>query len=165
MNIRKTTKNDADILAELCLGVQGLHIELQPLIFRQPSQQELADLFRERISDPDYMGFLALDSDKPVGYVVLHIIRKPANVFVLARNIVEIDHIHIIEGYRKQGICKLFAAKTLEVAQSLQIKNVQLSVWAQNDRAIAAFKALGFKNQMHIMSLETSEKREHVIQD
>jgi ribosomal protein S18 acetylase RimI-like enzyme len=160
MIIKKTTVDDADILAELCSEIQGLHIRLQPLIFRKPSHQELVDIFRERISDPDYIAFLAFNEEKPVGYIVLHILRKPENVFAYARNILEIDHIHINEKYWRQGICKKLFAKALEVARSFDIENIQLGVWAQNDRAISAFNSLGFKQQFYIMVFEDRSKLE-----
>lgn len=154
MKIKQAAIDDADILAKLCSEIQKLHIKLQPLIFKEPSHQELADLFRERIADPDYIAFLAFDGEKPVGYIVLHILRKPENVFAYSRNILEIDHIHITEKYRRQGICKKLFAKAIETARSFNIENIQLGVWARNDRAISAFNALGFKQQFHIMALE-----------
>ncbi len=160
MKIRKATIDDAAILAELCSEVQRLHTKMQPLIFREPSHKELLDVFRERISDPDYISFLAFGKEIPVGYIVLHILRKPENVFAYTRNILEIDHIHITERYRRQGICKKLFSKAPEVARSLGIENIQLGVWAQNDRAIAAFNALGFKQQFHIMTLEDRSKLE-----
>ena len=160
MKIKQATVEDAVIISELCSEIQGLHIKLQPLIFREPSQQELIDIFRERISDPDYIAFLAFDGEKALGYIVLHILRKPENVFSYSRNILEIDHIHIIEKYRRQGICKKLFSKALEVARSFDIENIQLGVWAQNDHAISAFNALGFKPQFHIMALEDRSKYE-----
>ena len=160
MKIQQATVDDADILAALCSEIQGLHIKLQPLIFREPSQQELVDFFRERISDPDYIAFLASDGENALGYIVLHILRKPENVFAYSRNILEIDHIHITEKNRRQGICKKLFSKALEVARSFDIENIQLGVWAQNDRAISAFNALGFKQQFHIMALEDKSKFE-----
>jgi len=160
MKIKQTTVDDANILAELCSEIHGLHIKLQPLIFKEPSHQELVDLFRERISDPDYIAFIAFDEVKPAGYIVLHILRKPENIFTYERNILEIDHIHINKKYWRQGICKKLFAKALEVARSFDIENIQLGVWAQNKRAVAAFNALGFKQQYHIMALEDTSKFE-----
>lgn len=160
MKIKQATIDDAGVLAELCSEIQGLHIKMQPLIFREPSHKELVDLFRERISDPDYTAFIACDADHPVGYAVLHVLRKPGNIFTYARNILEIDHIHIVERYRRQGLCKKLFAKALEVARSFDIEHIQLGVWSQNDRAIATFYALGFKQKFHIMYLEDKAKLE-----
>ena len=156
MEIKKATTDDANILAELCSEIQAIHTGLKPHIFRTPSHQELVDLFKERISDPDYTAFLAFDMDEPVGYTVLHLIRKPGNVLAYERKILEIDHIHIVEKCRRRGFCKKLFAKALEVARSLEIKDIQLGVWAQNGRAVAAFNALGFKQQWAIMSLENT---------
>lgn len=158
MKIKKATVDDAEVLAGLCSEIQALHIKMQPLIFRETSHQELVDFFRERISNPDYMAFWAFDADQPVGYIVLHILEKPGNIFVHARNILEIDHIHIVERYRRQGVCKKLFSKALDVAVSLRIENIQLGVWSRNDRAIAAFHALGFKQQYHVMAFEDKTK-------
>jgi GNAT superfamily N-acetyltransferase len=158
MENKKATIDDANILAELCMGVHRLHIELQPMIFRQPSHQGLTDFFRERIPNPEYKCFLAWDSDKPVAYAALHIIRRPVDVFTQARNYVEIYHVYTTEKYRKRGICKLLFSKALEVAWSLNIGKVQLGVFEQNAAAVAAFTALGFNQQWSIMTLESSEK-------
>lgn len=162
MKIKQATIDDSCVLAELCSEIHGIHIKLQPLIFREPSHQELIDLFRKRISDPDYIAFIAFDVGKPVGYTVFHILRKPENIFAYERNILEIDHIHINERYWRKGICKKLFAKALEVARSFDIENIQLGVWSLNDRAIAAFNSLGFKQQFYIMALEDRSKLEQI---
>jgi ribosomal protein S18 acetylase RimI-like enzyme len=154
MEIRQATKNDVDDLAELCMGVQEVHIEMYPLLFRRPSHQELTAFFNDRLSGPDYTTYLAIADGKPIGYVFLHIIRMPANIFVNSREAIEIDHIHVLPSYRRQGIGRQLAAKANEVATSLRIDQVQLNVWAQNNRAIAAFKSFGFEPQRHVMFLK-----------
>lgn len=156
MEIRQASKNDVDDLSELCMGVQEVHIEMYPLLFRRPSRQELTAFFNDRLSGPDYMAFLGINDGKPIGYMFLHIIRMPANIFVNVREAVEIDQIHVLPSYRRQGIGKQLAAKAHEVAMSLQIDQIQLNVWAQNSRAIAAFKSMGFESQRHVMFLKSN---------
>ena len=160
MKIKKATIDDAEVLGKLCLEIQGIHVKLAPHIFREPTHQDLVDTFRERIAAPDYTAFLVFDGDIPIGYIVLHVLQKPENVFTYKRTILEIDHIHIVEQYRRRGNCKKLFAKALEVARSSGIEDIQLGVWARNDRAVAAFKALGFKRQFSIMSLENTENLE-----
>ncbi len=160
MKIRQANIEDTEALSELCSQVHQLHIKLQPLIFREPLHQELVGVFRDRILDPDYTAYIAFDGDRPVGYVLFHIIRKPGNVFAHSRNLVEIDQIHVVERCWGQGVCKKLFAKAHEVARSFDIENIQLGVWTQNHRAIAAFNALGFKQQWQIMALETKAKLE-----
>jgi ribosomal protein S18 acetylase RimI-like enzyme len=162
MEIRQATQADANHLAELCMCVQALHVEIQPALFRKPRHADLVDFFRDRLSAPDFTSFLAMDGSEPVGYVVLHTIRRPAHVLIRAREIVEIDHIHVAETHQRRGIARRLAAKALEVAHSYGIQTIQLSVWAQNDQAVAAFEALGFKPQRHIMTLDNREKLEPV---
>jgi ribosomal protein S18 acetylase RimI-like enzyme len=104
--------------------------------------------------DGHYLAFLAIDEGKPIGYIFLRIIRLPVNIFVNARESVEIDHIYVLESHRQRGISKQLIVKTVEVATSLQIGHIQLNVWAQNNRAIAAFKSFGFEPQRHVMFLK-----------
>jgi len=154
MDIRQATPDDADGLAELCKDVQALHVEMEPTLFREPTHEELAGFFRDRLADPDFTAFLAWDHEEPVGYVMLHVIRRPSHILIKAREDVEIDHIHVAETHRRQGIGRRLAAKALDLAHSCGIGTIQLSVWAQNARAVAAFGALGFKPQRHTMVLE-----------
>jgi ribosomal protein S18 acetylase RimI-like enzyme len=155
--IRRATRRDAAHLAGLCMDVQSLHVAMQPSMFRVPSNEELVAFFRERLADPDFTVFLAVDDGSPVGYVMLHVIRRPAHVLVKARDCVEVDHIQVNESHRRQGIGRRLAAKAIEVARACGIEAIQLSTWAQNARAIATFTALGFKPQRIIMTLENRE--------
>ena len=154
VEIRPAGQGDAETLAELCMGVQELHVEMQPTLFRHATRQELAGFFRERLADADFPAFLALADGAPVGYVVLHVVRRPADVLIKPRSHVEIDQIHVAEGHRRQGIGRLLAATAVETARAHGIEVVQLNVWAQNSRAVAAFKAMGFEPQRHTMVLE-----------
>jgi ribosomal protein S18 acetylase RimI-like enzyme len=84
---------------------------------------------------------------------------------IRAREAVKIDHIHVNETYRKQGIGRRLAAMALEVARSYGIATAQLSVWARNARAVAAFSAPGFESQRHIMVLGNREMSEEVDEE
>jgi len=61
MEIRQATQADANHLAELCMCVQALHVEIQPALFRKPRHADLVDFFRDRLSAPDFTSFLAMD--------------------------------------------------------------------------------------------------------
>ncbi len=85
IDVRPAVPDDADLLARLCAGIQGLHVEMHPELFRAPAHQELAAFFRERLADADYTAFLAWDGAEAIGYVVVHFIRRPENAFVQER--------------------------------------------------------------------------------
>ena len=158
MEIRRAAQDDADYLAVLCAEVQSLHVEMQPTLFRQPTLDELARFFREHLVDPDFVVFLALAEGHPVGYVMLHVIRTPAHVLVNPRECVEIDHLHVQQSHRRRGIGRALASQALEVARASGVETIQLSVWARNQRAVAAFKSLGFEPLKHIMILKQRER-------
>ena len=160
MEIRRATQDDAAQLAVLCGEIQSLHVEMQPMLFRQATTEELSGFFCERATDPDFMIFLALVEGQPVGYVMLHVIRRPAHVLINARECVEIDHIHVRQSHRRRGIGRALASQAIEVAHSSGIETIQLSVWAQNHTAVAAFESLGFEPQRHIMILKDKERLE-----
>lgn len=158
--IQRATDRDISALAALCAEVQSLHEQMHPATFRHPTEDELKRLFRERMEDPAFAVFIAWASDEPVGYVVLHVIQKPAHVLVKARSCVEIDHIHVRESHRRQGVGRDLAAQALVVAREAAIETIQLSVWAQNSNAVAAFEAMGFAAQRHTMVLTPAPSRQ-----
>ena len=161
IEIKRATRNDAYHLAVLCAEVQSLHVEMQPTLFRQPTCEQLARFFREHLADPDFVVFLALAEGHPVGYVMLHVIRTPAHVLVNPRECVEIDHLHVQLSHRRQGIGRALASRALEVARTSGVETIQLSVWAQNQHAVAAFESLGFEPLRHIMILKDTERLEY----
>jgi len=165
LEIREATPDDADNLAMLCKDIQALHAGMYPALFCEPTHDELAVFFRARMTDPNFTAFLALDQGEPVGYVALNIVRRPPHILIRAREAVEIDHIHVNKTHRKQGIGRRLAAMALEVASSYGIATVQLSVWARNTLAVAAFSALGFEPQRHIMVLRNREMPEKEDED
>ena len=152
VTVRQATQADADALAELCAEVQAIHVQLHPHLFLEPALYELADFFRDRLDDPDFTAYLAFDGDQPVGYVLLNVVRRPANLLLRKREYLEIDQICVRENHRRQGIGEQLVSRAAEVARELGVEEVQLNVWADNAPAVAAFEALGFKKQRHVMS-------------
>ncbi len=161
IQIRRAKQTDADSLARLCMKVQMLHVEMYPIFFREPAHEELVIFFLERLKDPEFTMFLALDNNRPIGYVMLHVCRRPEYVFVDPMEFVEIDHIQVDEKYQGQGIGKKLAAKALEVARAEGIDQIQLNVWHKNSRATTVFRAMGFEPIRHQMMLTSRGKLEN----
>ena len=160
MEIRQAIQDDTDTLAAMCREIQSLHAEMQPTLFRHPSAEELASFFRERLDDPNFTILLVEEAGEPVGYVMLHIIRRPAHVLINARSYVEIDHIHVRQAHRRHGVGGELAQQALGVARDSDSDTIQLSVWAENADAVAAFESLGRETQRHIMILKDRERLE-----
>jgi len=156
VTIRQATDSDVRVLAELCMEVQALHVQLRPSLFLETNVNELADFFRDRLDDPDFTAYLAIGRDQPVGYVLLNAVRRPDHLLLRKREYVEIDQICVREGHRRQGIGEQLVFKAAEVARELGVEEVQLNVWADNGPAVAAFEAFGFKKQRHVMILASS---------
>jgi ribosomal protein S18 acetylase RimI-like enzyme len=157
MEVRHAKKEEVGLLADMCMAVQALHVEIHPSLFQQPTVEQLAEFFGARLADPDFVIFTAWEESIPIGYVMLHVIRKPAHVFIRERQFVEIDHIHVDERHRGQGVGRRLVVESVKLANSLMISNIQLSVWAENHPAVSAFKAMGFMPQRHVMVLENKE--------
>mgnify|MGYP001590758711 CR=1 FL=1 len=153
MKIREATPADAATLARLCMGVQAIHLAMEPSFFRKPTRTELVKFFRERLQEAGFVGFVALEDDAAVGYVLVHLVLRPAHVLVKRRLYAEIDQIHVDKRYRKKGVGRALIRHAIELAGKRGARSVELNVWLQNERAVAAFKALGFESLRQHMIL------------
>lgn len=152
--VRRASHDDVDVLAEMCMAVQALHVALKPSLFQQPAAQQLAEFFDARLVDPDFAIFIAWNEFGPIGYVMLHVVHRPTHVLVAERQYVEIDQIHVEERYQRQGVGRRLTSEAVKLARSLKIDTIQLNVWAENHPAVTAFDAMGFIPQRHIMVLD-----------
>ena len=136
------------------MAVQALHVALQPSLFRQPAAKQLAEFFGARLMDPDFAIFIAWGELGPIGYIMLHVVRRPTHVLVAERQFVEIDQIHVEDRYQRRGVGRRLTSEAVKLARSLKIETIQLNVWAENHPAVTAFEAMGFIPQRHIMVLD-----------
>jgi GNAT superfamily N-acetyltransferase len=152
MQIRRATTDDVPILVRLNAPVQALHVQMRPEMFKPPSESaEMHDFFRDKLTSPDWHGFIGEVDGQPVGYALAQVTRRPENPFTYAMEFIEIDHLSLNEDQRGKGYGEQLIQAVFDLARELNIDRVILGVWETNTHAIGFFKRQGFAPYLHRM--------------
>lgn len=130
---------DSALLAALNEEVQNLHYKLYPEIFKSYDRKDIEDFFKNEMSRPNALAFVAYIDENAVGYVLILLKHFEENPFQHARKFLQIDHFLVLSDYRNRGVGKLLLEKTITVAREAGIRRIQLNHWTKNKEARAFF--------------------------
>ena len=142
--LRPARPEDWKILNDLCRQVHTLHVNWRPDIFQNvdvpyPTQYLLEDIKSDAI-------YCAEVDDRVVGMVRIYTWSANGAGSVPSK-VMDIDDITIDEHYRHQGIGQRIMADLKEIAAQRGCNDLQLSVYPQNDGAVAFYQKCGFAIQ------------------
>ena len=163
-SVRRASRDDAAVLAELNAVVQGLHHRAHPERFLPAEGHGVASVFREWLGADGHRdwlpgasrtrGWLCEDHEgRALGYVIAVSREVPASPFTAAQRWVELDQIAVRDDVRHAGVGRALAAEVVAWAEALGVGEVALSVWHFNEGAQAFFTSLGFSPLHHRMHL------------
>ncbi|NIM95835.1 MAG: GNAT family N-acetyltransferase [Anaerolineales bacterium] len=98
---------------------------------------------RDELRSSDIITILAQDREALVGYAQIR--RAEAPDSVKGPSPVELWRIYVDRPWHGRGIGKLLVDAVHEAANELGGRTIWLSVWEQNERAIAFYRKCGFK--------------------
>lgn len=133
--------SDYPFFSQLALEVQNQHAIWRPDLYRSGECPFSEEYFLECIRDKRL--FLAKVAGHPVGYVLFRSWQSGGNGNV-PRKIMEIDSIAVDEPLRNQGIGTQMMAELRILAKAFGYTDIQLSVYPQNDEAVAFYQKCGF---------------------
>ena len=136
---------DYKLIATLNEEVQNLHHHIEPTMFK-PFNQEKVELAFKEILEDGVKAFVAFFKEEKVGYILLRSIELEENAFKYYIRKLSIDHICVVESYRKHGIGKALVDFSKEYARSLDLKRIEMNYWTQNENSGQFFRAQGFSN-------------------
>ena len=146
MNIRQATPADSLLLSSLCRGVQNLHAEHHPDIFKEPQSDDSAVAFFEEILADSVTRIFIWEKDgQALGYILCKLIGRPESPFTFALRYLQIDQISVRPEARGQGVGAALIKQAERFAKELDVQRIQLDSWAFNTRAHAFFEGLGFQ--------------------
>jgi ribosomal protein S18 acetylase RimI-like enzyme len=143
--IRDANGADIELLVELNRCVHDLHLAALPRYFKQPAPDAVAELFRSRLERDDVRVWIASIDVAAVGYAVSVLRERPENTLCLARRFLEVEEIGVARGHREKGVARALIERAITEARSQDIPDLELTSWAFNVDAHAAFQALGFQ--------------------
>jgi ribosomal protein S18 acetylase RimI-like enzyme len=145
ITIRDATAQDVDTLSDLNRFVQGIHIAALPTHFKHPEPGAVAESFRSRLARQDVRVWIASIDEVAVGYVVSVLRERPESALCRARRFYEVEEIGVSPAHRRQGVARALVQHLLTEAHSQGVPDIELTSWAFNTDAHAAFQALGFR--------------------
>ncbi|APB34735.1 acteyltransferase [Gloeomargarita lithophora Alchichica-D10] len=155
--IRKANRDDYESVLEYGLKIVRQHQDFNPRRFVQfpDHEQQLADFFREELSNPEAVILVAEYQEKIVGYALLR--QEPASLIDLCVSAVWLHDIYIDESVRGLSVGKQLLQGAIQAAKQFGTPTLMLHVAAQNPIARDFFTAHGFEISVYEMMKNLDE--------
>jgi ribosomal protein S18 acetylase RimI-like enzyme len=131
--------------AEVCAEVPGLPVRSEPA-----SAEIVREQYREMLSSPDPLAFMAEDEGRPVGYLI-GFYEEPHFMWQTAR-IGHVDSFYVLPETRGRGVGRLLMEAAYAAMRDAGASAVALEVVAANEVATRFYDQQGFTTtfmQMH----------------
>jgi len=136
--------SDRESINAMAREVHAMHVAWRPDIYDMPEElypaQRIAEGIRNRCL------YVAKIDGLIVGYVSLRV-REMAGPGLVSRKIMLVEELCVEEAVRNQGIGSEIMAEVRILAKAFGCTDLQLSVYPQNDAAVAFYQKCGFMIQ------------------
>ncbi|WP_166984084.1 GNAT family N-acetyltransferase [Paramicrobacterium fandaimingii] len=143
MSVRRAAEADVDRLSALSIGIQRLHAEGRPDLFRAPDHEALHTFLAEQLANGAIVLIADLDGTA-AGYLLAEINARPANPFRHASKSLYVHHIAVDPAMQRRGIGKQLMDAAVTVGRAKNVDAVRLDSWSFNHDAHTFFEAEGF---------------------
>ncbi len=145
--IRKATMQDYERLCDVLAEVDALHAQHLPEHFcplASPLDARSREYISGIITGPNSSILVAEEGDQITGAVILLVQDTPSIPSLIPRRYVSIDVI-VVRGDRQgQGIGRALMAQSEAWAREMGVRDIQLSVFCFNQKAIRFYEELGY---------------------
>ncbi|MBN1605616.1 MAG: GNAT family N-acetyltransferase [Polyangiaceae bacterium] len=143
--IRRASESDVDPLVPLKTLVHALHVERRPDFFRPMTAAEVAASLREGFADRTTDVWMAEEEGEAIGYVLAARRQRDETSYSVARQWCEIYEVAVEVSQRRRGVARALIERAVAHAREAGIEAVELTTWAFNEPAHAAFASMGFE--------------------
>ena len=144
IRVRTATANDARALAGLIEAVQQLHVTARPDFFKPVTRADLQRWAGEALASSSTRVVVAEIGGIVAGYAVVIDGHRPDNAFAFERRWREVEQLAVHSDHRRRGVARALLEHIAAEASADGISDLELSTWAFNLEAQAAFERLGF---------------------
>ncbi len=134
-------ESDFDSVNAIARQVQAMHVQWRPDIYCAAQEPYDLEFFRECIRQR--ILFVAKLDGIVVGYLRFYIWQTNGNGSV-KRKVVDLDDICVDERFRNCGVGTQMMQEFRVLAKAFGCTDMQLSVYPQNDAAVAFYQKCGF---------------------
>jgi len=144
LSIRRVEVKDVGVLTALKAEVHALHVAARPEVFKAMDEEAIATWLRERLAEEPTHAWMAEEEGEVLGYAMAAVRERGETTFSHARRWCEIDEVVVAEVGRRRGVARALIDRAGAHARSLGITSLELTTWAFNATAQAAFAKMGF---------------------
>jgi ribosomal protein S18 acetylase RimI-like enzyme len=153
LNIRPALAAEYERLSVLWKGVEYLHSQALPHIFRGPDEVwPSRSAVETLILRPDSTILVAETNNEIVGYVTLEVHRVKQTPRMRERPFVMIENMAVDPLCRRRGIGRALLRAAADWATQRRIADLQLFVWEFNDAAVRFYESEGFVTELRGMA-------------
>lgn len=143
IKIRKLKKEDYLDIFELEKQVNKLHYSKRPDLYN-----DVSDLFPREyynsIIDNNNSITIGIEYDNKIVAIIISEVKETSNISVIKkRRYCYIEDIVVDETHRRKGYAKILLNELREELKSLNISDIELTVWPFNKEAIAFYESIG----------------------
>lgn len=143
IKIRKLKKEDYLDIFELEKQVHKLHYSKRPDLYN-----DVSDLFPREyynsIIDNNNSITIGIEYDNKIVAIIISEVKETSNISVIKkRRYCYIEDIVVDETHRRKGYAKILLNELREELKSLNISDIELTVWPFNKEAIAFYESIG----------------------
>lgn len=144
VNVRKITRDDVRVLAEMTAEIQQIHHQAAPDIFAEVTGN-LSEFEAHIVS---YMergtGCIAEVNGQLLGCVLYEIRETVKNPFLKPHLRLHVDQMGVRPGFRGRGIGRHLMKQVMSAAKEHNVNFITLNVFCFNDGAIRFYEKFGF---------------------
>ncbi len=144
--IREANINDYVKIEDLVEQIHERHLTRRPDIFNDQKAISYDD-FKASLDNRDTLNFVYEEDGIIKGYVMATIKIVGLLPFMKERKIIFVEDIVVDKQYKNKGIGTKLFNKIQEIGIKLNIREIELNVWALNDEAIDFYRKMGFQMQ------------------
>jgi ribosomal protein S18 acetylase RimI-like enzyme len=142
--IRKASENDLGELQKLYRQVDALHHHALPQLFKAPDQcQRTSEFIREMLTREDTSFLVAELASRVIGFAAAVIVQID-HPLMIPLKLVHISDIVVDEHFYGKGVAQRLVDQVNSWAQQHHARQIQLTVFEFNQRAIAFYQKVGF---------------------
>ena len=150
MEIRKLTEADYDMVIELYMQLDEMHVQARPDYFVHREREKVypRDAFLHNLAYPGGLELGAFAHEQLVGLASATLWEESG--MIKGVRTVCLDNIYILPAYRRKGIAaKLFAEVELWAKEQGDVR-LELWTWDFNKSAIGMYQAMGMTPQRYV---------------
>jgi ribosomal protein S18 acetylase RimI-like enzyme len=153
INIRSAVVAEYERLSVLWKGVEYLHHQARPHIFRKPDEVwPTRSAVESLIVGPDSTILIAETNNEIAGFVTLQVHQVEQSPRMRKRRFVMIENMAVDPLRRRRGIGRALLRAAEDWAAQRRIAVLQLFVWEFNDAAVRFYESEGFVTELRGMA-------------